>query len=133
MKLQNIIAGILAAMLMLGTLGPAMGQSSIASTKSSGSQTGMPDLSFGAPHLDMHAHDAAARAAAELEMLQKLQASSPGLQVPSSGPFTLEAGPIWSTNDAKQICPRVCSARSAAWTSQWWTTVPGKMSVCQCK
>jgi hypothetical protein len=42
----------------------------------------------------------------------------------------VEAGPIWSTDDANQKCPAVCSP--ARWNGQWHTTVPGTMSVCNC-
>jgi cell division septation protein DedD len=47
--------------------------------------------------------------------------------------FTVEAGPIRSTAHATELCPKICTANSATYTSQWWTTVKGKMSVCQCK
>ena len=47
------------------------------------------------------------------------------------GKQTVEAGPIWNDIDAKMKCPRAASAAGAKWTGQWWTTVPGQMSVCQ--
>ena len=43
-----------------------------------------------------------------------------------------EAGPIWNQADANNKCPRVCAA-PAKWDGQWWTTVPNKMSVCECE
>lgn len=45
---------------------------------------------------------------------------------------TLQAGPIWNNQDAKRKCPALCSADDRVWTGHWWTTVPGRMSVCQC-
>ncbi len=45
---------------------------------------------------------------------------------------TVEAGPIWNQQDAENKCPSVCE-NHGAWTGHWWTTVQGKMSVCQCK
>jgi len=45
---------------------------------------------------------------------------------------TLEAGPIWNQQDAEKKCPGVCE-KHGGWTGHWWTTVQGKMSVCQCK
>ncbi len=47
--------------------------------------------------------------------------------------FTAEAGPIWNNAvDAPQKCPNTCAAYHATWDGQWWTTVWGKMSVCEC-
>jgi hypothetical protein len=45
---------------------------------------------------------------------------------------SVEAGPIWDGADANNKCPSTCSANSGFWTGQWWTTIPGQMSVCQC-
>lgn len=45
---------------------------------------------------------------------------------------SIEAGPIWSNQDAKGKCPTTCAAADRSWTGHWWTTVPGQMSVCQC-
>ena len=45
----------------------------------------------------------------------------------------IEAGPLWNQQDAQTKCPRVCDIRSGIWTSAWWTTESGKMSVCECK
>lgn len=44
---------------------------------------------------------------------------------------TVEAGPIWNQADAEQKCPRIARQYNAQWTGHWWTTVQGKMSVCQ--
>lgn len=44
--------------------------------------------------------------------------------------FDVEAGPIWSQDEAPAKCARVVA--SATWTGHWKTTVPGKMSVCNC-
>ncbi len=46
--------------------------------------------------------------------------------------FTVEAGPIWNNSDAQKKCPTACDSKIATWNGQWWTTVQGKMSVCQC-
>lgn len=43
----------------------------------------------------------------------------------------MEAGPIWNQADAQKKCPVVAATHQARWTGQWWTTVQGKMSVCQ--
>ena len=43
-----------------------------------------------------------------------------------------EAGPIWNQQNADQKCPGVCEEVKGSWDGHWWTTVPGKMSVCQC-
>jgi hypothetical protein len=43
----------------------------------------------------------------------------------------VEAGPIWNGGDAAAKCPNVCKSYGS-WTGQWWTTVQGKMSVCEC-
>lgn len=44
----------------------------------------------------------------------------------------LNAGPLWNNRDAGQKCPGLCGANGGKWTGQWSTTVPGKMSVCEC-
>lgn len=44
--------------------------------------------------------------------------------------FTVEAGPIWNTEDAQRKCPAVCGR--TGWDGNWTTTVPGRMSVCNC-
>lgn len=47
------------------------------------------------------------------------------------GTWTVKAGPIWSQSDAEHKCPKAARANGAYWTGQWWTTKPGRMSVCQ--
>ncbi|WP_419715886.1 mannan-binding lectin [Chryseobacterium bernardetii] len=42
------------------------------------------------------------------------------------------AGPIWSDEDAKAICPSICASYGGTWNGQWTTVVEGKMSVCSC-
>jgi len=42
----------------------------------------------------------------------------------------VEAGPLWNDADAARKCPTVCAG--TAWSGQWRTTVPGRMSVCGC-
>ncbi len=56
-----------------------------------------------------------------------------GYNTANAGSLTVEAGPIWNNNDAKNKCPNVCKGKNAKWTGHWWTTVWGKMSVCQCE
>jgi len=47
--------------------------------------------------------------------------------------FTAEAGPIWNNAvDAPKKCPNTCATYKSKWDGQWWTTVWGKMSVCEC-
>ena len=43
----------------------------------------------------------------------------------------VEVGPIWNQADAQKKCAAIAGAERAEWTGHWWTTVPGKMSVCQ--
>ena len=50
---------------------------------------------------------------------------------PTTRTCAVDAGPIWNQRDAQNKCPRTCR-KSGAWTGHWWTTVPNKMSVCQC-
>lgn len=42
-----------------------------------------------------------------------------------------EAGPIWNNQDAAQKCTAVC-APAMRWSGQWRTTIPNRMSVCEC-
>lgn len=44
----------------------------------------------------------------------------------------VDAGPIWNQNDANVKCPVTCNKGYGPWNGQWWTTIWGKMSVCQC-
>jgi hypothetical protein len=46
----------------------------------------------------------------------------------------VKAGPIFSNDQAKTICPGVCNTLGAQWkwNGQWRTTVQGKASVCGC-
>lgn len=44
---------------------------------------------------------------------------------------TVEAGPIWNQQDAEQKCNNLANARRSVWTGVWYTTVVGKMSVCE--
>ena len=43
----------------------------------------------------------------------------------------IEAGPIWNQAHANKKCSRVAKRNNGVLTGQWWTTVQGKMSVCQ--
>lgn len=56
--------------------------------------------------------------------------------VPAASPRpkrVLEAGPLWNGGHAKQRCPQVCSSAGLVWQGGWWTTIPNKMSVCECQ
>ena len=44
---------------------------------------------------------------------------------------TLEVGPIWNQMDAERKCSEAARKAGASWTGQWWTTQPGRMSVCE--
>lgn len=44
----------------------------------------------------------------------------------------VQAGPIWNDMDATKKCPATCAGQGRTWTGQWVTTVPGRMSVCEC-
>ncbi len=43
----------------------------------------------------------------------------------------LEVGPIWNQADAENKCPAKAREVRGEWTGQWWTTQPGRMSVCE--
>ncbi|MCT8970467.1 mannan-binding lectin [Microbaculum marinisediminis] len=45
----------------------------------------------------------------------------------------INAGPIWSDQDARNKCPSVCAGAGGAWNGSWHTTAPGRMSVCSCR
>jgi hypothetical protein len=47
-------------------------------------------------------------------------------------PQDVNAGPIFSNQQAQQVCPGVCTKANANWNGQWKTTVPSQMSVCGC-
>ncbi len=64
-------------------------------------------------------------------MLVLVAARSPALAEVAQ--IEVEAGPIWSQADAERKCPEVAKANGGAWTGQWRTTVPGRMSVCGLK
>ena len=53
--------------------------------------------------------------------------------VPASAQATqaVEAGPIWNNGHAQQVCRALARERGMVWTGHWWTTVPGRMSVCE--
>ncbi len=53
------------------------------------------------------------------------------LIINESPTVAIEAGPIWDQTDAETKCPAVAQENNGTWTGQWWTTVPGEMSVCQ--
>lgn len=52
----------------------------------------------------------------------------------TSSEYTMDvlAGPIWSNDEAKEICPSICASYGGTWNGQWTTVVEGKMSVCGC-
>ncbi|MDA7426070.1 mannan-binding lectin [Thalassococcus lentus] len=52
-------------------------------------------------------------------------------QIVKIKPKAVEAGPIWNQADAKTKCTVLAASHKAKWTGHWWTTVAGKMSVCQ--
>ena len=43
----------------------------------------------------------------------------------------VQAGPIWSNQDAQQKCVQTCQNKGG-WNGNWKTTEPGVMSVCGC-
>lgn len=43
----------------------------------------------------------------------------------------VDAGPIWNQADANKKCPTVATNYGGVWDGQWWTTIPGQMSVCE--
>lgn len=55
-----------------------------------------------------------------------------GLRDCEPGRRAIEAGPLASDAAAQEACLGVCETARGTFTGQWWTTVPGEMSVCQC-
>ncbi|WP_206207931.1 mannan-binding lectin [Ahniella affigens] len=55
-----------------------------------------------------------------------------GFGVPTQACQDINAGPIFSNNDAKTKCPAVCAVALRTWKGQWTTTEPGVQSVCGC-
>ena len=45
--------------------------------------------------------------------------------------WTVEVGPIFNQGDAQNKCSKAAANAQAKWTGQWWTTQPGRMSVCE--
>ncbi|MEZ4302395.1 MAG: mannan-binding protein [Polyangiaceae bacterium] len=64
--------------------------------------------------------------------------TSAQVKVSKNGTEIKEAGPLATTAEAQQVCPTVCGIWSnlpwteSSWTGQWWSTLPGQMSVCEC-
>ena len=50
---------------------------------------------------------------------------------PADSCTDVNAGPIFDSAQAQQVCPGVCTAPQQ-WNGQWTTTQPGVMSVCGC-
>lgn len=55
-----------------------------------------------------------------------------GCRMARPSTVALEAGPLWSNDQARGSCVDVCGGRTA-FTGGWWTTVQGQMSVCLCE
>jgi hypothetical protein len=49
-----------------------------------------------------------------------------GLPAVSTTPQDVNAGPIFSNQQAQQVCPDVCTKANANWNGQWKTTVPSR-------
>lgn len=134
MKTHRISAYLVTAILILAGQGTALGQSAFASLKDPnrppGSEFGIQDPSKqGLNTMDLDLVDPSfSNIVRALDLELELERN----RIPAAS-FTAEAGPLWNDNHAKQMCPKVCTAKGASWTSQWWTTVPSKMSVCQCR
>ena len=45
---------------------------------------------------------------------------------------SVPAGPIWSDDDASNRCPGLCQTYGMESNGGWRTTIPGKMSECDC-
>lgn len=71
-------------------------------------------------------------AAAALIVVVTAVCSAAQAAAPQPAKRIVEAGPIWDQADANLKCPAVCAA-PARWTGQWWTTIQGRMSVCECE
>lgn len=57
-------------------------------------------------------------------------AAVPALAQTAPQTSNVDAGPIWNQGDANAKCPKVAANYGGVWNGQWWTTQPGKMSVC---
>jgi len=55
-----------------------------------------------------------------------------GLPAVSTTPHDVNAGPIFSNQQAQPVCPGVCTQAHANWNGQWKTTVPSQMSAVAC-
>lgn len=64
-------------------------------------------------------------------LLAAVVAPSVYAQVNPFAPHAVPAGPIWDQADAEQKCPALALTEKSVWTGQWWTTIPGSMSVCE--
>ena len=54
------------------------------------------------------------------------------IALPTTTSKDVDAGPIYSNDEAKKKCTVVCEKTKAAWNGNWKTTVPNQMSVCGC-
>lgn len=59
-------------------------------------------------------------------------AGTSGFAAVASAAESIEAGPIWSDFDAKGKCPAARVSHNRNWIGNWKTTVPGRMSQCEC-
>jgi hypothetical protein len=81
----------------------------------------------GGPRSDLYAITSASRFGPQA------QRPTPPPPPPPPAPRTrmVNAGPIWSQQDAQTKCPVAAYAVNGRWTGQWRTTREGQMSVCE--
>jgi FtsP/CotA-like multicopper oxidase with cupredoxin domain len=54
------------------------------------------------------------------------------IALPTPTSQDVDAGPLFSNDEAKAKCPGVCQKTQGVWNGNWTTTVPNQMSVCGC-
>lgn len=67
----------------------------------------------------------------DLRLIGEYTATEWSQQYVGASVWTVEAGPIWNHKDAEQKCQAIESRSVGNWTGAWWTTVTGRMSVCE--
>ena len=47
--------------------------------------------------------------------------------------YEVKSGPIWSEDDAAEVCPQKCADWEARWTGEWRNVIPAVRAACECK
>ena len=65
-------------------------------------------------------------------VMRKASTAKIGILLGITASIPVNAGPIWSNDDAQGKCPATCAALGRAWNGQWRTIIWGHDSVCYC-